>query len=178
MAGHNKWSKIKHKKAVKDPRKSKIFSQLSRQIQVAVRKGGADPKTNPQLRSIIEEAKAANLPKENIQRAIDKGLGKDKTGPQENITLEGYGPAGVAFLIHAATNNRNRTVQEIRNLFDHQGGSLGKPGSAAYIFNNDPLHPSFKHPVTNPTEKSKLQDLIKALEEHEDVTEFYHNASL
>jgi YebC/PmpR family DNA-binding regulatory protein len=133
MAGHNKWSKIKRQKAVTDAKKSNIFSKLSRAITVAARQGGGDSDANIALRTVIEKAKAERMPKENIQRAIDKGRGTGSGASYEEAVYEGYGPQGVAFLIKALTDNKNRTVSEMRVIFNKYGGSLGASGSTAYI---------------------------------------------
>ncbi|MDQ7039364.1 MAG: YebC/PmpR family DNA-binding transcriptional regulator [Rhodothermus sp.] len=134
MAGHNKWSKVKRQKAVVDARKSKIWARLSRDIIVAAREGGGDPEANPRLAQAIERAKAENMPKENIERAIKRGTGEIQGEDYVEVTYEGYAPGGVAVFIEALTDNTNRTVSEIRHLFTKAGGSLGQPGSVAYLF--------------------------------------------
>lgn len=175
MSGHSKWSKIKHQKAIKDPRKGKLFSQLSKQIQIAAKQGDPDPEKNAALRKAIEVAKAANMPKDNIQRAINKAAGIGQEENLESFTLEGYGPGGVAILIKAETDNRNRTISEIRHIFKGFEGSLGEPGSAAFVFGSDPENPSFRTPITSPVEKDKFDNLIEKLQSHEDVSTIYHN---
>lgn len=134
MAGHNKWSKVKHKKAVTDARKSRLWARITREIMVAAREGGGDPKGNPRLALAIEKAKAENMPKENIERAIKRGTGEIEGATYEEVTYEGYAPGGVAVFIEAMTDNTNRTVAEMRHLFSKAGGSLGTPGSVAYLF--------------------------------------------
>lgn len=135
MSGHSKWSTIKHQKAATDQRRGKVFSKLAKAISISVKEGGSgDLESNPKLKFIIEKAKAVNLPKENIQRAIDKGLGKGGAGILEVITYEGFGPGKVAFLVECVTDNKNRTSQEIKSLFEKEGGHLGQPGSTAYLF--------------------------------------------
>ncbi len=134
MAGHNKWSKVKRQKAVVDARKSKLWARLSRDIIVAAREGGGDPEANPRLAQAIERAKAENMPKENIERAIKRGTGEIQGEDYVEVTYEGYAPGGVAVFIEALTDNTNRTVSEIRHLFTKAGGSLGQPGSVAYLF--------------------------------------------
>ena len=135
MSGHSKWASIKHKKAVVDSRRGAAFSKLVRAITVAARDGGADPAGNPALELAIRKAKEASMPKDNIERAIAKGAGggADADGI-ESVLYEGYGPGGVALLVEALTENRNRTGAEVRHIFSKHGGSLGEPGSVAYLF--------------------------------------------
>jgi YebC/PmpR family DNA-binding regulatory protein len=135
MSGHSKWSSIKHKKGAADAKRGKLFSKLARAIIVAARDGGGDPENNPTLATAIQKAKDASMPKENIQRAIDRGTGAGSDGAAiERIVYEGYGPAGVAVMVEALTDNRNRASAEIRHAFSKHGGSLGEPGSVAWIF--------------------------------------------
>jgi len=136
MAGHSKWSNIKHKKAKEDARKNKIFNKHIREITVAAREGGGDPDANPRLSMAIDNAKADNVPKDNIKRAIKKGTGEldDGSGNYEDATYEGYGPGGIAFFVEVTTNNYNRTVGEIRHIFTKHGGNLGQDGSVGYLF--------------------------------------------
>ena len=135
MSGHNKWSKIHRKKEIQDQKKGGLFTKLGRNITIAVKKGGSgDPETNFALRLAIEKARAANMPKDNIQRAIKRGLGKNGEGEMIELTLEGYGPEGVAVIVEAITDNRNRTVAEVKNVFDKAGGSLAEPGAVKYQF--------------------------------------------
>lgn len=135
MAGHSKWANIKRQKARVDAQKGKIFARLSRAIIIAARHGGGDPAGNFQLRSAIEKAKAAGIPSENIERAIAKGTGTlDSDAPLEAIRYEGYGPGGVAFLIEALTDNRNRTAADLRAAFNKQGGNLGETGCVGWMF--------------------------------------------
>ena len=134
MSGHSKWSTIKHKKAVKDARRGKLFTKLIKEISIAAR-AGADPNANPRLRTAIANAKAASLPNDNIDRAIKKGSGQlQGEGAMEEIDYEGYGPGGVAIIVRAYTDNRNRTVGEIRHLFTKHGGNLGETNSVAWMF--------------------------------------------
>ncbi|HEX4760462.1 MAG TPA: YebC/PmpR family DNA-binding transcriptional regulator [Thermoleophilaceae bacterium] len=135
MSGHSKWSSIKHKKAASDAKKGKAFTKLSRAIQVAAREGGGDPVGNAALALAIQKARDASMPKDNIERAIAKGTGSDADAAAfETVVYEGYGPGGVAILVDALTDNRNRTSSEVRHLFSKFGGNLGEPGSVAWTF--------------------------------------------
>ena len=135
MSGHSKWASIKHKKAIVDSRKGKHFSKLTRAITVAARDGGGDPAGNPALDLAIRKAKEASMPKDNIERAIAKGTGAGgEADAIESVLYEGYGPGGVAVLVEALTENRNRTSADVRHAFSKHGGSLGEPGSVAYLF--------------------------------------------
>ena len=134
MAGHSHWAGIKHKKGKADKERSKIFSKLSREITVAAKLGDINPDMNPRLRSAIQLAKQANMPKENVTRAIKKASSKD-TDNYEEISLEGYGPHGIGIFVDCATNNNNRTVADVRSYFNKCNGSLGTNGSLEYIFN-------------------------------------------
>ena len=134
MAGHSKWANIKHRKARQDASRGKIWTKVIREITVAA-KGGPDPDDNPRLRLALDKANAANMPKDNIKRAIEKGSGTGETGVLEEIVLEGYGPGGVAILVEAMSDNRNRTVSDVRHAFSKFGGNLGTDGSVSYLFN-------------------------------------------
>ncbi|MBU27987.1 MAG: YebC/PmpR family DNA-binding transcriptional regulator [Flavobacteriales bacterium] len=134
MAGHSKWANIKHRKARQDASRGKIWTKVIREITVAA-KGGPDPDDNPRLRLALDKANAANMPKDNIKRAIEKGSGTGETGSLEEIVLEGYGPGGVAILVEAMSDNRNRTVSDVRHAFSKFGGNLGTDGSVSYLFN-------------------------------------------
>ena len=135
MSGHSKWSAIKHKKAATDAKRGKQFTKLARAITVAAREGGGDPDGNPTLATAIQKARDYSMPKDNIQRAVDKGTGEGSSGAEiERAVYEGYGPGGVAILVEALTDNRNRSGSEIRHAFDKHGGSLGEPGSVDWIF--------------------------------------------
>jgi YebC/PmpR family DNA-binding regulatory protein len=136
MSGHSKWASIKHKKAIVDSRRGAQFSKLTRAVTVAAREGGGDPVGNPALDLAIRKAKEASMPKDNIERAIAKGTGEGgEADAIESVLYEGYAPGGVAVLVEALTENRNRTGAEIRHIFAKNGGSLGEPGSVAYLFN-------------------------------------------
>jgi len=135
MAGHSKWAGIKHKKAIVDSRRGKLFTKLARHITVAAKAGGGDVAGNPALALAVQKAKDASMPKDNIQRAIDKGTGAGADAETfEDVLYEGYGPGGVALLIEALTDNRNRTGSDVRHLLSKHGGNLGEPGSVAYLF--------------------------------------------
>jgi YebC/PmpR family DNA-binding regulatory protein len=135
MSGHSKWSSIKHKKAATDARRGQLFTKLARAITVAAREGGGDPEANYTLAAAIEKARSYSMPKENVQRAIDRGTGAGGSGEEiVRAVYEGYGPGGVAILVDALTDNRNRTSAELRHAFDKSGGSLGEPGSVAWQF--------------------------------------------
>ncbi|GER92590.1 transcriptional regulator [hot springs metagenome] len=134
MAGHSKWAQIKHKKAHTDAKKGKIFTKIVKEISVAARLGGGDPENNPRLRSAIEKAKEVNMPSDNIKRAIMKGTGELPGTTYEEIIYEGYGPGGVAILIETLTDNKNRTVSEIRHILSKNGGNLGETGCVSWIF--------------------------------------------
>ena len=134
MAGHSKWANIKHKKARQDASRGKIFTKITREILVAVRHGGADPDANIQLRMVLNKARAANIPNDNINRAIARAVGSSESDNLEEINYEGYGPGGVAFLLDILTDNRNRTAGEIRYIFSRNGGNLGETGCVGWMF--------------------------------------------
>lgn len=134
MAGHSKWANIKHKKAAVDAKKGKIFTRLSKEITVAAKVGGGDPEGNPRLRTLLEKAREANMPVENTQRAIKKGTGELPGVAYEAITYEGYGPCGIAVIVECLSDNKNRTVADVRRVFSHKGGSLGETGSVGWMF--------------------------------------------
>ncbi|MGD8403788.1 MAG: YebC/PmpR family DNA-binding transcriptional regulator [Anaerolineales bacterium] len=135
MSGHSKWSTIKRKKGAADAKRGAIFTRLAREIAVAAREGGGDPEVNFRLRLAVDKARAENMPKDNIERAIKRGTGEDKDGAAyEEIMYEGYGPKGVAFMIETVTDNRNRSVSEIRHALTRSGGSMGEVGSVAWQF--------------------------------------------
>jgi YebC/PmpR family DNA-binding regulatory protein len=136
MSGHSKWASIKHKKAIVDSRRGQQFTKLARAITVAARDGGGDPDANATLENAVRKAKEASMPKDNIERAIAKGTGggEGEASALETVLYEGYGPGGVAVLVEAVTDNRNRTGADVRHAFSKHGGSLGEPGSVAYLF--------------------------------------------
>ncbi|MDO3722458.1 YebC/PmpR family DNA-binding transcriptional regulator [Marinobacter sp. chi1] len=134
MAGHSKWANIKHRKAAQDARRGKIFTKIIRELTVAARQGGGNPEDNPRLRAVIDKALNANMKKDTIERAVERGAGGGDDSDYEELTYEGYGPGGVAIFVEAMTDNKNRTVAEIRHAFSKMGGNLGTEGSVAYLF--------------------------------------------
>ena len=154
MAGHSKWANIKHRKARQDASRGKVWTKVIREITVAA-KGGPDPDDNPRLRLALDKANAANMPKDNIKRAIEKGSGTGETGALEEIIFEGYGPGGVAILVETMTDNRNRTVSDVRHAFSKFGGNLGTDGSVSYLFNKiGIIH------ISKITSEEELMDIV------------------
>ncbi len=139
MSGHSKWSTIKHKKAAKDAKRGKLFTKFIKEITVAARMGGGDITSNPRLRTAVQTARDNSMPNENIERAIKKGTGELEGVSYEEGSYEGYGPGGAAFLVQVLTDNRNRTVSDIRRMFNKHGGSLGETGCVAWMFDNKGL---------------------------------------
>jgi YebC/PmpR family DNA-binding regulatory protein len=158
MAGHSKWAQIKRKKAVNDQRRGKLFTRLIKEISIAAREGGGDPEGNPRLRLAIQTAKDANMPLDNINRAIQRGTGELPGVQYEEIVYEGYGPGGVAILMESVTDNRNRTVAEIRHLLSKHNGRLGEAGSVAWMFTR-------KGTIRVPTGKIGDDDLLQVIVE-------------
>jgi len=166
MAGHNKWSKVKHIKAREDAKKGKMFSKLSKEISIAARDGGGDPGMNPRLRAAIDAAKSNSMPKENIERAVKKGTGELGGDAIEEVTYEGYAPGGIAVLVEVSTDNKNRSAADIRSLFNKGNGNLGSSGSVAYLFQR-------KGEIRVPgAEASEEEMLEKALEAGADDVEW------
>ena len=158
MAGHSKWAGIKHKKAIVDARRGKLFTKLARAITVAAKEGGGDVEGNPSLALAVQKAKDASMPKDNIERAIAKGTGEGADAASyEAVVYEGYGPGGVALLIEALTDNRNRTGSEVRHLLSKHGGNLGEPGSVAYLFDKRGL-------IVVDADRYSEDDLLPAIE--------------
>lgn len=155
MSGHSKWASIRHKKGAVDAKRGKIFSRLIKEITVAARLGGGDPEGNPRLRVAIQAAKAQNMPKDNIARAIKKGTGELAGTSYEECNYEAYGPGGVALMMNCLTDNRNRTIADIKHIFERHGGNLGEPGCVAWIFEKRGLVVFEKKSV----EEEKLLDL-------------------
>ncbi len=139
MSGHSKWSTIKRKKGALDAKRGKIFTKLIKEITVAARMGGGDPESNPRLRTAIAAAKAENMPKDNIERAIKKGTGELEGTQYEELIYEGYGPGGVAVLVEVLTDNKNRSIAEIRHIFSKHGGNLGENGCVSWMFDKKGL---------------------------------------
>lgn len=134
MAGHSKWANIKHRKAAQDAKRGKIFTKIIRELTVAARMGGGSPEDNPRLRGVIDKALTANMKKDTIERAIERGAGDGDDSNYEELTYEGYGPNGVAVFVEVLTDNKNRTVAEVRHAFNKMGGNLGTDGSVAFLF--------------------------------------------
>ena len=139
MSGHSKWASIKHQKAVTDARRGQLFTKLTREIIVVVRQGGSNPEINFRLRLAIQKARDSNMPLDNIERAIKRGSGTLEGATLVEMTLEGYGPKGTAILVQALSDNRNRTVQDVRNIFSRHGGNLGESGCVAWLFDSKGL---------------------------------------
>lgn len=156
MAGHSKWANIKHRKGAQDKRRSKLFTKIIKDLTIAARAGGPDPDANPRLRLALQNAKGANVPKENIERAIKKATGEGSSDYTE-VTYEGYGPSGVAIFVEAATDNLTRTVQNVRSLLNKYGGSLGTNGSLSFIFDRKGI---FTFPLENRDEDELTLELI------------------
>lgn len=175
MSGHNKWSKIKHKKAATDAQKSKVFSKYAHLITLESRnaKGNVD---SPALKSVIEKAKKENMPADNIARAVAKGTGEGGVS-LEAVTYEAYGPGGSALIIDGVTDNKNRTAAEIKHLLSKQGLQLAEPGSAAWAFEKEGTEWVAKTTVPlSPEDEEKLEKLIELIMDHDDVQEVYTNA--
>lgn len=153
MSGHSKWHSIKHKKGALDAKRGKLFTKVIREMTIAARLGGGDPDSNPRLRTAVDKAKASNMPADNIKRAIQKGTGELPGASYEDLVLEGYGPGGVAILVEGTTDNRNRSVSEIRHIFTKHGGNLGTAGCVSYLF-------SQKGVVTLAKDKVSEDDLM------------------
>jgi YebC/PmpR family DNA-binding regulatory protein len=174
MAGHSKWAKLKHTKGKTDAQKSKAFSKLVRFISVEAKKAKGD-RTAPGLRAAIEKARAANMPSDNIDRAIDKA---SSSGELEQVVYEAYGPGGVAVIVEGYTDSRNRTTQEVKHLLSLHGGALASQGAASWAFNRvDGKLEATTTVEVNDEDGTKLGELVDALEDHDDVSEVYTNAA-
>ena len=154
MAGHSKWANIKHQKGRQDEKRQKVFSKLIREITVAARLGGADAADNPRLRLALDRAFRSNMPKDTIERAVSRGAGDTESENLEEVLYEGYGPGGVAILVETMTDNRNRTVAEVRHAFSKAGGSLGTDGSVSYLFKK------FGQIIAKDSDEDKLLELL------------------
>ncbi len=172
MSGHSHWSGIVHKKGIADAKKGRVFTKLAKQITIAVQKGNSgDPNSNASLRLLMDKARQANVPNDNVRRAVDKGLGKGEGGRMEELIYEGYGPMGVGVIISCVTDNRNRTGSEIRNIMEKSGGSIGGPGSVSYLKNITPM------PLISLAgeELGRVERLLEELDEQDDVVEVWSN---
>jgi len=165
MSGHSKWHSIKHKKLATDAKRGKMFTKFIREIMMAAKMGGGNPDTNPRLRMVIDKAKSFNMPNDNIQRAIKKGMGEEGGVQFEQVTYEGYGPGGVAVFVEVLTDNKNRSASEIRSIFSKNNGNLGGAGSVSWIFER-------KGVISVSTEKVKEDELLDMILEAgaEDMT--------
>jgi len=177
MSGHSKWHNIKFKKELVDKKRGKTFSKISRLITIAVKEKGADPETNPKLKLAIEKAKEINVPKDNIEKAIKRGAGQVEGAQMEEILYEAYGPAGIALIIEGITDNKNRTIAEIRHILTKFGGKLAASGSVKYMFDRKEQEwfPKYPIEITDEKVKKQLENLFEALDENDDVQEIYSN---
>jgi len=176
MSGHSHSKTIKHRKDAVDAKRGKIFSKISRLISVAAKEKGGDPETNPKLKLAIEKAREANIPKDNIEKAIKRGTGQIEGVKIEEFTYEAYGPAGVALIIEGITDNKNRTLAEIKHILSRFGGKLANSGSVKYLFDKKGDDWLAKYPLEiDPKTKGQLEKLFEALDENEDVQEIYSN---
>lgn len=171
MAGHSKWSKVKHIKGVLDVRRGKLFSKFSKEITVAARMGGGNPDFNPRLRAAIQAAKDQSMPADNIERAIKKGTGELAADALEEITYEGYGPSGVAVIVESATDNKNRTAADLRTIFSKNGGNLAASGSVGYLFHRKGL---ILLPRAAATEEQLLEILLEVNAEECRLADDHH----
>lgn len=172
MSGHSKWATIKHKKAATDAKKGKAFSMISKMITVAVREGGSgDPTQNPRLRLAIDKARDVNMPKANVDKAIEKGLGRGGGEQVSELIYEGFGPHGIGIMVKVLTDNRNRSSSEIKQLFDKHGGTFAGPGAVSYMFSKNP-DGTFAVVVPMPISEAQatsLQDFLDRIDDHDDV---------
>lgn len=178
MSGHSKWAQIKYKKAASDAKRGKLFSKISRMITIAAKELGADQKTNSKLAAAVEEARKANMPSDNIERAIKKASAKESADLKE-VVYEAYGPGGSAVIITAVTDNPNRTTNEIKHLLSEHDAKLGEQGSAMWAFSREGQNFVAKYPLNLPeSDSKKFEELLSTLDDHDDVQEVYSNASL
>lgn len=180
MAGHNKWSKIKNTKGAADAKRAQAFQKLSREIYMAVKANGPDPASNPTLRMVMDKAKAANMPNDNVKRAIEKGSSTAEGENYEEVTYEGYGPNGIAILVQTLTDNTNRTLHSVRTIFNKNGGSLGESGSVAYMFDRKG-YIAIEREGLDIDEDAMMEAVLEAggedLETSDEVFEIYTEAS-
>lgn len=177
MSGHSHARTVKHKKDIEDKKRGKIFSKISRLIILAVKEKGKDPEINPQLRLAIEKAKEFNVPKDNVEKAIKRGAGELEGEKLEEFIYEAYGPAGTALIIEGITDNKNRTLSEIKNTLAKHEGKLAQAGNVKYLFEkkNDQWVPKYPLQITDEKAKQRLEKLFEALDEQGDVNEIYSN---
>ncbi|MFY9457937.1 MAG: YebC/PmpR family DNA-binding transcriptional regulator, partial [Candidatus Spechtbacterales bacterium] len=176
MSGHSKWKTTKHHKAAVDAKRGKVFAKLAKIISIAARGGGGDPAMNPRLRIAVETAQKTNMPKENIERAIKRGTGADEGAKLEEITFEIYGPEGVAIIVEAITDNKNRTLSEIKKILSLHGAKLAQEGAVRWAFEKSQEEWVPKFPMDlGDAERAKLEKLFEALDEDDDVQEIYSN---
>jgi YebC/PmpR family DNA-binding regulatory protein len=171
MSGHSKWSTIKHKKGAADAKRGRVFTKLIREMTMAAKQGGGAPESNPRLRKAIDDAKAVNMPADNIKRAIQRGTGELPGVSYEEVTFEGYGPGGTAVLIEALTDNKNRTLPEIRTIFSKHGGNLGESGSVRFLFQKMGYIAIEKDKVS---EDTVMEAAIEAGADDVETTDQYH----
>jgi len=177
MSGHSHWHNIKFKKELTDKKRGKTLSKISRLITVAAKEKGADPETNPKLKLAIEKAKEVNMPKDNIEKAIKRSSEQTEGSQIEEILYEAYGPGGVALIIEGITDNKNRTIAEIRHILTKFGGKLAESGSVRYMFDKkgpDWL-PKYPMEIADDKTKKQLENLFEALDENDDIQEIYSN---
>lgn len=176
MSGHSKWKTTKHHKAIVDAKRGKLFSKLAKVVSLAAREKGGDPAMNPNLRIAIETAQKANMPKENIERAIKRGTGELGGAKLEEITLEAYSAEGIAIIIETITDNKNRVLSEIKKILSEHNAKLAGEGSARWMFDKQNGDWVSKNPMEIPEEqRKKLEKLFEALDENDDVQEIYSN---
>lgn len=176
MSGHSHWAGIKHRKGLNDVKRGKVFTKFGKLITIAAREGGGNPESNLKLKFAIEQARAANMPKENIERAIKRGTGELKGGTLEEIIYEAYGPGGIMMIIKTVTDNKNRTVSEVKSILSDFGGKLGGPGSVMWNFEKaeEGLKPKSAF-LVDETAKNQYDKLLEALVEQDDVQEVFDN---
>jgi len=180
MSGSSKWSKIKHGKKITDARRGKSFDKISRLISMSAKEKGSNPEMNPQLRMAIEKAKKINMPKDNIERAIKRGVGQLGEAGIEEVLYEAYGPSGIALIIKGITDNKNRTVAGVKNILSKFNGKLAEPGSVQYLFDkkNEDWIPKYPLEIAEEKTKKQLEKLFEALDENDDVQEIYSNLKI
>ena len=179
MSGHSKWSTIKHKKAATDAKRAKIFTKIARVITIAARAGGGDPETNPTLRRAISDARTVNMPNDNIDRAIMRGTGSGDGVALEELTIEAYGPEGAAIIIEAITDNRNRTLAEVKHLLSQHDVKFAEQGSVMWAFDKQEGELTAKNELSVSEDAiKKMRKLFEALDDHDDVQNLYTNVDL